>query len=139
MQPPLTPMPEATALELELLLARRRQLITMLVAEKNRLSGLVGPRRVARVVSSITRIIETLEKELKKLDDELKDKIEQSPLWRAKDELLRSVPGVGPGASQRTRLLGGSIMSARWGNSPTTGLRGDRLRGRLTQGRVAIQ
>ncbi|WP_438039300.1 IS110 family transposase [Sorangium sp. So ce128] len=103
-QPPLTPMPEATTLELELLLARRRQLITMLVAEKNRLSGLVGPRRVARVVSSINRIIETLEKELKKLDDELKDKIEKSPLWRAKDELLRSVPGVGPGTS-RTLLF----------------------------------
>lgn len=103
-QPPLTPMPEATTLELELLLARRRQLITMLVAEKNRLSGLVGPRRIARVLGSIERMIETLEREIEKLDDELKTKIEQSPVWRAKDALLRSVPGVGPGTS-RTLLL----------------------------------
>ncbi|WP_438009054.1 IS110 family transposase [Sorangium sp. So ce321] len=103
-QPPLTPMPEATTIELELMLARRRQLTGMLVAEKNRLSGLIGPRKVARVVASIERVIKTIEKELEKLDDELKTKIEQSPVWRAKDELLRSVPGVGPGTS-RTLLL----------------------------------
>jgi transposase len=104
MQPALTPMPEAETLELELILARRRQLMTMLVSEKNRLAGLLGPRRVPRVVSSIERIIKTLKNELEKLDDELKTKIEQSPRWRAKDALLRSVPGVGPGTS-RTLLL----------------------------------
>jgi transposase len=103
-QPPLTPMPEATTIELELLLARRRQLTTMQVAEKNRHSGLKGLRRVARVVASIECLIATLEKELQDLDDELKTKIEQSPLWSAKDKLLRSVPGVGPGTS-RTLLL----------------------------------
>ncbi|HTN82301.1 MAG TPA: transposase [Sorangium sp.] len=99
MPPPLTPIPEATTLDLELLLARRRQPLAMVVAEKNRLSGLVRPRRVERVVSSIKCIIETLENELSKLDDELKNQIEQSPIWRAKDELLRSVPSVGPGTS----------------------------------------
>jgi transposase len=104
MKPALTPMPEATTLELELILARRRQLIGMIVAEKNRLTGLLGPRRVVRVVSSVQRVIKALEKEVEKLDDELKTKIEQSPLWRAKDQLLRSVPGVGPGTS-RTLLL----------------------------------
>jgi len=103
-QPALTPMPEATTLELELILARRRQMVSMLVAEKNRLSGLTGPRRVARVVSSIERIVKALTKELEKLDDELKTKIQQSPLWNAKDKLLRSVPGVGTGTS-RTLLL----------------------------------
>jgi transposase len=104
MRPTLTSMPEATTLELELILARRRQLMGMLVAEKNRLAGLLGPRRVARVVSSVQRVIKALEKEIEQLDDELKTKIEQSPLWRAKDQLLRSVPGVGPGTS-RTLLL----------------------------------
>ncbi len=103
-RPALTPMPEATTLELELILARRRQMMTMLVAEKNRLSGLAGPRRIARVVNSLERIIKALTKELDKLDEELKTKIEQSPLWSAKDKLLRSVPGVGPGTS-RTLLL----------------------------------
>ena len=104
MQPTLTPMPEAETLELELILARRRQLITMVVSEKNRLSGLLGPRRVERVVTSIKRIIETLTKELEELDNELNTRIKQSPVWRAKDQLLRSVPGVGPGTS-RTLLL----------------------------------
>jgi transposase len=104
MQPPLTPMPEASTIELEVLLSRRRQLVTVLVAEKNRLSGLLGPRRVVRVVASVERMIKTLEKEIEKLDDELTNKIQASPVWKAKDKLLQSVPGVGPGTS-RTLLL----------------------------------
>jgi transposase len=104
MQPTHTAMPEALTLELELILARRRQLIAMRVSEKNRLSGLLGPRRIARVVTSINLIIDTLTTELEELDDELATKIKQSPVWRAKDQLLRSVPGVGPGTS-RTLLL----------------------------------
>ena len=104
MKPAITPMPEAETLELELILARRRQLVLMRVAEKNRLAGLLGPRRIPRVVTSIERIIKTLTDELEKLDEELKTKIEQSPLWRAKDTLIRSVPGVGPGTS-RTLLF----------------------------------
>jgi len=98
-RPELTPMPEATTLELELILARRRQMVTMLVAEKNRLSGLVGPRRIPRVVASVERIIKALTKELEKLDDELKTRIQQSPVWSAKDKLLQTVPGVGPGTA----------------------------------------
>lgn len=99
-KPALTPMPEAETLELELLLSRRRQMMTMLVAEKNRLSGLTGPRRVTRVVTSIERIIKALTRELDRIDDELKTKIQQSELWRAKDKLLQSVPGVGPGTAR---------------------------------------
>jgi transposase len=104
MQPARTPMPEAETLELELMLARRRQLVTMLVAEKNRLAGLTGPRRIPRVISSIERIINSLTKELEKLDEQMKTRIEQSPIWRAKDALLRSVPAVGPRTS-RTLLF----------------------------------
>ena len=104
MKPVPTPMPDAETLYLELLLARRRQIITMLVSEKNRLAGLLGPRHVKRVVESIERIIETLKEELAEIDEDLDTKIKQSPVWRAKDELLRSVPGVGPGTS-RTLLL----------------------------------
>lgn len=104
MDVPLTPMPEAETLELEIILARRRQLVTMLISEKNRLAGLLGPRRIARVVTSIERVIKSLTTELEKLDDELKNRIEKSPLWRAKDALLRSVPGVGPQTS-RTLLF----------------------------------
>jgi transposase len=100
MQPAHTPMPEAETLELELILARRRQLTTMLSSEKNRLAGLTGPRRVQRVLSSIERVIKSLEKELEKLDGELKSRIEKSPLWRERDALLRSFGGVGQGTSR---------------------------------------
>src|SRR4029079_194278 len=67
-------------------------------------SGLSGPRKIVRVIKSLERIIETLKKELEDLDTELKTKIEQSPVWRAKDKLLQSVPGIGPGTS-RTLLV----------------------------------
>jgi transposase len=93
-QPPLTSMPESSTIELELLLSRRRQLVTMLVAEKNRLSSLLGPRRVPRVVASIERLIKTLEKEIEKLDDELTNKIQASPVWKAKDKLASRRPAV---------------------------------------------
>ena len=97
-------MPDATTLELEMLLTRRRQLVTMLVAEKNRLAGLVGPRAVERVVGSVEHMITSIEQEIASIDDDLSTKIKQSPTWRAKDDLLQSVPGVGPGTS-RTLLL----------------------------------
>lgn len=59
-------MPEATPIELERMLARRRQPIGMLVAQKSRLSGLIDPRKMARVVGSIERALKTIEEELDK-------------------------------------------------------------------------
>jgi transposase len=103
-RPAVTPMPEAATIELELVLARRRQLVTMRVSETNRLGSLTGPRRVPRVLASIKRVIKTLDDEIGELDDDLDAKIKASPLWQAKDTILRSVPGVGPGTS-RTLLL----------------------------------
>lgn len=84
-------MPTEQAVELQALLVRRRQLIEMLVAEKNRMyltHRSVQPR--------LKEHIAWLEKELEELDHELKDQLQQSPIWREKDDLLRSVPGVGP-------------------------------------------
>ena len=73
------------------LLTRRRQLIGMLVGEKNRLSTTRG---------DITRDVEAhvrwLEKRLKRIDDELREEVASSASWRAKDALLQSIPGVGP-------------------------------------------
>ena len=69
---------------------RRNQLMTMRVAEKNRLgraTDVVGPRIQAHIT--------WLEQELKDLDDGLRQTLRQSPVWREKDDLLRSVPGVG--------------------------------------------
>ena len=73
------------------LMARRRQLVGMLVAEKNR-QGRLPPGK-ARL--SVVRIIAALNEELAKLDGDLGGLIEHSPVWRDKQDLLASVPGVG--------------------------------------------
>lgn len=77
--------------KLTALITRRRQIIEMLTAEKNRLHS-------ARF--SMKERIEThlswLESELRDLDNEITKFIHQSPIWKEKDKLLRSVPGVGP-------------------------------------------
>jgi transposase len=73
------------------LLARRRQLIEMLVAENNRLKG-VASRKVGR---SIKVHITWLKQALGRVDDDLSDAVESSPVWQSKEALLRSVPGVG--------------------------------------------
>ncbi|MEO8685327.1 MAG: IS110 family transposase [Devosia sp.] len=81
---------EQTAVLAELM-ARRRQLVGMLVAEKNRLGRL--PPGKARL--SVVRIIAALNDELAKLDSDLGGLIERSPVWRDKQDLLASVPGIG--------------------------------------------
>lgn len=79
-----------TALLAELM-ARRRQLVGMMVAEKNRLGRLPA----GKVRLSVVRIIAALKEELAKLDSDLGGLIEQSPVWRDKQDLLASVPGIG--------------------------------------------
>jgi len=73
------------------LMARRRQLVGMLVAEKNRL-GRLPPGRVRL---SVARIIAALNAELAQLDTDLGQLIQASPVWRARQDLLASVPGIG--------------------------------------------
>ncbi len=98
-QPVPRPLPDAQAQALEALLARRRQLIEMLVGEKNRLG--IAPKPVVR---SIRDHIRWLEKRVEDIDADLDAQIQASPAWRATDDLLQSVPGVGPGLSRT--LLG---------------------------------
>jgi len=74
------------------ILARRRQLVGMLTAEKNRL--LTATTR--RVKKRIEAHIRWLEKELTRANGDLQEAIEESPVWRENEELLRGVPGVGP-------------------------------------------
>ena len=75
---------------LEALVTRRRQLVEMLTAEKNRRAS--APKVLHR---SIDEHIRWLEKRLAGFDDELGELIRNTPLWRERDALLRSVPGVG--------------------------------------------
>jgi len=91
LEPEPRPIPGKEAEELEALLARRRQVIEMLTAEKNRLHTARKPVREA-----ITAHINYLEKELAEIESNLQGRIQESPVHRMKNDLLRSVPGVGP-------------------------------------------
>ena len=87
---PVRPLRDEDTQELNSLVTRRSQMMTMLVAEKNRL------RRASRSVHpSIQSHINWLEQELNDLDKDLRKTLRRSPVWREKDDLLRSVPGVG--------------------------------------------
>jgi len=90
--PPLRPTKSAEAQHLEALLARRRQIVEMLVSEKNRLAN----NRDLAVVKDLKTHIAWLERRLKSSDDELQRVLRASPVWRERDDLLRSTPGVGP-------------------------------------------
>ena len=89
-RPPVRPLRDADTQELLSLTTRRNQVMTMLVGEKNRL----GPS-IPAVRPRIQAHIAWLEQELADLDKGLRQTLRQSPVWREKDNLLRSVPGVG--------------------------------------------
>ncbi len=89
-RPEPRPLPDEAAQLLEGLLTRRRQIVDMLTAEKNRLGFARGP-----IKRDITQHIRWLEKRLADVDRDLQDAVTASPLYQAKAELLRSVPGVG--------------------------------------------
>ena len=90
-KPTLRSLPDAQTQALADQLARRRQVVAMLTAEKNRLHTARPPLR-----QEISRHISWLQKSLKRLDTDLGDALRHSPLWRERDDLLQSVPGVGP-------------------------------------------
>ena len=90
-RPPVRPLRDAETQVLNSLVARRHQVMTMLVSEKNRL---ISTATVA-VRPRIEAHIAWLERELDDLGEDLRQTLRQSPLWREKDDLLRTVPGVG--------------------------------------------
>ncbi|MFQ6029188.1 MAG: IS110 family transposase [Dehalococcoidia bacterium] len=87
------PLPDTQSQALSALLTRR-QLVQMLTAERNRLGTAPAP-----VASRLQSHIDWLIQELASLDRDLGQAIKQSPLWRAKDNLLQGVPGIGPKVS----------------------------------------
>lgn len=90
-EPELRALPDEQSAALAELMVRRRQLVGMLVAEKNR-QGRLPPGKVRL---SVARIIAALNDELARLDSDLGGIIEHSPVWRDKQNLLASVPGIG--------------------------------------------
>lgn len=91
LKPEVRPLPDAATEELRALVTRRRQVVEMLTAERNRLRT-----AARRVQGDIERHVRWLERRLCELDEELDGLIGSSPLWRERDDLLKSMPGVGP-------------------------------------------
>jgi transposase len=91
LRPEPRPLPDAQSQALAALVERRRQLVAMLTAEKNRFQ-----QALARVRPKVGAPIAWLEQALAEWDEELDQLLHASPLWRERDQLLRSVPGVGP-------------------------------------------
>lgn len=90
-RPTPRPLPDAEGQLLMALVARRRQIVGMITAEKNRVRS---SRQTVR--QDIKRHIAWLEEELGRMDKDLENTLRKSPVWREKHDLLRSVPGVGP-------------------------------------------
>ena len=91
-RPQLRPLPDEATRLLADLVARRRQIVEMIGAERQREKRDDGPH----LRKSIARLFKALEKELAGLDTDIDDPVRGSPVWREKEDLLESVPGVGP-------------------------------------------
>lgn len=104
-RPEIKPLPTEEQEELQELLTRHEQLIQMLVAEKTRLLQAEGQGR-QMLRKKIKSHIKFLERDLKMLDSDLDDTLKKSEIWREKDDLLQSVPGIG---KQTARTLLGLV------------------------------
>jgi transposase len=91
-RPEVRPLPSAAEQLLGDLITRRRQIVQMIGAEKQREKRQAQPR----LKRSIVRLVAALQKELTEIDRQIDDEIRGSPAWRATEDLLRSMPGVGP-------------------------------------------
>ena len=89
-RPEVRPLPSAEAQELHALWERRRQLVQMITAETNRL-GMAA----SCVQAELAEHVRWLKARLKRTDDDLEQRLRQSSVWREKDNLLKSVPGIG--------------------------------------------
>jgi transposase len=97
-RPAVRPLPDAATRALSALVARRRQLVEMLTAEENRRTSASSALR-----EDIQEHIAWLRKRLRGIDTELRQALRTSPIWREQEDLLRSVPCIGPVVS--TTLL----------------------------------
>ncbi len=97
-RPEVRPLPDEDTRRLADLVARRRQIVEMMTAERQR-----EKRASAKTRKSIARLLRALEKELSVLDHDIDDAVRGSPVWREKEDLLKSVPGIGD-VTARTML-----------------------------------
>ena len=99
LRPPVRPLPDAEAQQLAALVTRRRQLLEMLKAERNRLASSLPAMR-----SRIQAHIDWLKQDLQTVEADLDQTVRQTAIWREKDDLLQSAPGVG-------RVLASTLLS----------------------------
>jgi transposase len=97
-RPKLRPLPDVITVELRALTSRRRQILEMIGAENNRLA--MTSKAVAKRIGAHVR---WLEQELERANHDLDRSIEQSPIWKENENLLRSAKGIGP-VTSRTLL-----------------------------------
>ena len=98
-QPPLRPLEDQQTQAFSELVTRRRQLIQMHVAESNR-QGMARDRRVQK---SLEDVLDMLDRQVAVIDEDIDKHIHNSPIWKAKEEVLLAVPGIGP-TTARTLL-----------------------------------
>lgn len=89
-RPPVRPLPDEETIALGDLVSRRRQIIQMIVAEQQR-----RKRADRRMLKSIDRLLKALQKEMSEIDGGIDDAVRGSQLWREKEDLLSSIPGIG--------------------------------------------
>jgi transposase len=90
-KPEIRPLHSAETLALADLMARRRQIVQMITAERQRAMRTNN----SKLQKSIARLLKALQRELDSLDDDIDTSVRGSPVWREKEDLLSSVPGVG--------------------------------------------
>ena len=100
-RPEPRPLPDEQELALKALVMRRRQLVDILVAEKNRLSRASS----RKVKASLQQTIQFIKQQIAELEDQIKNAVKSSPVWREKDNLLQSVPGIGAKTSHTLLAL----------------------------------
>jgi transposase len=139
-RPEVRPLADELTQEIKALLVRRQQLQEMITAENNRLWSANLP-----VLASIQEHLNWLKQELKDMDQGLEDKIKGSPIWKEQDDLLKSVPGVGPVLSYtllsilpELGRLNGKQIAALAGVAPFNKDSGKYRGKRITQGGRAI-
>ena len=96
MRPVIRPFPSENERLLQELVARRRQLVAMHTAESNRLQQ----ARARDVQNSIRKLLDAIKKQLDHLEKQIAALVNKASAWREKDQLLQSVPGVGPTVSR---------------------------------------
>ena len=100
-RPAVRPLPDALLVELRALTLRRTQLLEMLTQERNRRALAVATAQPKSIPNAITEHIQWLQSQLRDLDKQAEQIVRASPVWRTKDDLLQSMPGIGPLTARR--------------------------------------